>query len=685
MLKSTFQHLKGISRKKERDLWAKGVVTWDDYKSLIGEQMTIFGDDETDHELSESEKAYNNENMEFFRDQLESSEYYRIALEYPEDVLFLDIETTGLSLYYDQITIVGWSIGRNFGVLINGEDSEPLRTALAKAKVIVTFNGTMFDLKFLKKHFESIQLPPVHIDLRYFSKRVGLTGGQKSIEKEIGFGRDETLEDMLGEAAPILWHRYRRGDNKALKRLIEYNHSDVEGMKALLDEAINRFYELDGIPKKLRKRARFSKKSSKIKWARNKPKKGDEYKVFIDDFKGSTKPLITYHELNNIYPLDDVCIIGIDLVSSEEKETGYCILKGNNAVTSRLKTDEEMIDQAILSGVDLVSIDSPLSIPRGRTSYFDDDPNREYGITRLCERQLKKRGINSYPALIPSMQKLTKRGVELAKKFRNLGIPVIESYPGAAQDVMSIPRKQAGLQYLTDGMAEFGIDGAYISEKVSHDELDAITSAIVGHFYWTGMYEGLGDEVEDYLIIPDLSANTDKWLGRKAIVLSGEIAAGKTTAAEHLENKGYSTTRYSKVLEGLLSEGGTIINRSNLQKIGREVNEKYGQRWLGSRALALVSEATEVVVDGIRFLEDVAYTRELFGPRCLHIHIDSDEKVRQERIINKPNEDLSMSEAKKSKTESEIKKLYEVADVVILNNSTKEKFYRLIDQFLESV
>ena len=685
MLKSTFLHLKGISKKKEKHLWAKGIHSWKDYKSYFGEQLTIFDEDQTDHALFESEIAYENSNIAFFGDLLPTSDYYRVALEFPEDVIFLDIETTGLSLYYDKITVVGWSIGRDFGIYINGQDDKPLRSALESAKVMVTFNGIMFDLKFLNKRFKELIVPPIHLDLRFFSKRVELTGGQKAIEKEIGFTRGSELEDMLGEAAPILWHKYRRGENKALRRLIKYNHADVEGMKAILDEDISRIYKLDDIPKNLQKKPSFSKKKSKIKWARKKPIEDETYKIFIEDFKGTVKPLVTYYDLNKIYPLGDVCIIGIDLVSSEDRETGYCILKGNIAITSRLKTDDEMIKLAIESGVNLVSIDSPLSIPRGRTSYFDDDPNRDFGITRLCERQLKKRGINSYPALIPSMQKLTQRGVELAKKFRRLGVSVIESYPGAAQDIMSIPRKQAGLEYLTVGLAEFGIKGAYILEEVSHDELDAITSAIVGHFYWTGMYEGMGDEVEDYLIIPDLNANTDKWLKRKVIILSGEIAAGKTTVAKYLERKGFSSTRYSKALEQMLKKEGLKANRKNLQKIGCKINSKYGQRWLGRKTLELVDDADTIVIDGIRFLEDVAYMRELFGPRCFHLHIESNKITRKNRIKDKASENISMNFAKKSKTEREISKLAKLADAVIKNNVTKKMLYKKTNRFMEKI
>jgi predicted nuclease with RNAse H fold len=102
------------------------------------------------------------------------------------------------------------------------------------------------------------------------------------------------------------------------------------------------------------------------------------------------------------------------------------------------------------------------------------------------------------------MQKLTERGMRLAKAFRKRGYKVIESYPGAAQDIMRIPRKKSSLDDLAGGLQAFGIKGACFAERCSHDELDAITSAVVGYFYLTGDYEALGNEHEEWLIIPKL-------------------------------------------------------------------------------------------------------------------------------------------------------------------------------------
>jgi hypothetical protein len=92
---------------------------------------------------------------------------------------------------------------------------------------------------------------------------------------------------------------------------------------------------------------------------------------------------------------------------------------------------------------DVVSIDSPLSLPNGY-------PNHTV-IYRECERALKKVGISVFWCLLPSMRGLTMRGMLLAKKLRHHGVHVIESYSGAAQDILLIPRKKASLEELKWG------------------------------------------------------------------------------------------------------------------------------------------------------------------------------------------------------------------------------------------
>jgi predicted nuclease with RNAse H fold len=172
-------------------------------------------------------------------------------------------------------------------------------------------------------------------------------------------------------------------------------------------------------------------------------------------------------------------VIGVDLTGAEKRPSGVALLyDGGHVLTTRLKRNGEIISYVLNVKPDLVSIDSPLSLP--------EDPTKIY---RECELTLKRRGIGVYWCLLPSMKALTMRGIELAGRLRQEGFEVIESYPGAAQDILGIPRKNKGKQLLADALSVYGIKG---NLNVSHDELDAITAAIVGQYYLRGKYEELG-------------------------------------------------------------------------------------------------------------------------------------------------------------------------------------------------
>ena len=108
------------------------------------------------------------------------------ALDAPERVVFLDVETTGLSWFYDRITMVGWARNGEYDAHFIGDDPRRLERALESASALVTFNGTLFDLRFLRQAMPNLPIPPHHVDLRYLAKRAGWTGGQKAIERLIG-------------------------------------------------------------------------------------------------------------------------------------------------------------------------------------------------------------------------------------------------------------------------------------------------------------------------------------------------------------------------------------------------------------------------------------------------------------------------------------------------------------------
>jgi predicted nuclease with RNAse H fold len=195
--------------------------------------------------------------------------------------------------------------------------------------------------------------------------------------------------------------------------------------------------------------------------------------------------------------------IGIDLTGSERRASGICVLRERGATLSIARTDEEILGAIDAAGIDLVSLDSSLGLPAGRCCADDACGCRKYGIMRECERILRRCGIRVYPTLIKSMQSLTMRGIRLAGILREQGYEVIESYPGGTQDVLQIPRKKTDIARLRAGLAGTGVRIHAREQRVTHDELDALTSALVGYFYRAGWYEAIGNATEGYLILPN--------------------------------------------------------------------------------------------------------------------------------------------------------------------------------------
>jgi predicted nuclease with RNAse H fold/dephospho-CoA kinase len=568
--------------------------------------------------------------VDFFANTLNRAEYYRIALQYPKDVMFLDIETTGLSRFYDKITLIGWSKDGGYSFWLRGQDISSLARDLQASKAIVTFNGSLFDIPFLLSEFPDLKFPKPHVDLRFLARRVGLSGGQKSIESILGFERGKGLRGIDGEAAPLLWHRFIRGDDSSGKLLVEYNISDIAGMYRIFTTCVRLLLEQQDIPKPIHP-------LGSLKYFDQPLRKPRVISIIASEIaRSATIPKITTAgSLLSERSLANLCVVGIDLTGSEKRPSGWCVLKQGKVETRRIATTAELISATVACSPNLVSIDSPLTLPTGwDSSHLESGETPQAAtIMRECERILKRRGVNVYPCLIPSMRSLTRRGISLATDLRAAGTPVIESFPGAAQDIMGIPRKRASLELLKMGLAEFGLSGDFAINDVSHDELDAITSAIVGVFFWSGRFEALGNFLEEYLIIPDVSTPTPRRWPDIVVGLSGPIAAGKTTSAEHLSRAGFFYARFSLVLTELLGVRGIPVSRSTLQAIGEEVHESPGQRWLNKKLAEKLPGHGAIVVDGLRWPEDHAFLVETFGPSFLHIHIDAPLPVRRERYI----------------------------------------------------
>jgi uncharacterized protein len=154
---------------------------------------------------------------------------------------YLDIETDRNG----NLCVFGAFIEQNGFVQLHGPaiTSQSVAEIMDGVDTIVTFNGDLFDIPFIKKHLD-IDLRSNHrsLDLFKIKKKLGIKGGLKELEKMYGIARK--TEGVNGYKAVLLWEMYtKKGRIDALDLLLEYNKEDVINLISL-EEIL--FSQLDG-------------------------------------------------------------------------------------------------------------------------------------------------------------------------------------------------------------------------------------------------------------------------------------------------------------------------------------------------------------------------------------------------------------------------------------------------------
>lgn len=236
MLRQTFVHIPGVGYRTEERLWRSGIHSWDDFSSTRAPpRLSPRLMHRIDEELERSSEALRRGRHRYFARALPSRDHWRAWREFRDDVALLDIETTGLSIGRDAVTVVGVSDGRRERSFVQGDNLEDLPAALEPAKLLVTFNGSRFDVPFLRKAFPRMPLDQIHLDLLHPLRRLGFRGGLKAIEAEMGIVRSDETSGLGGFDAVRLWAEFEAGDDDALDLLLEYNMEDVVNLEPLAE------------------------------------------------------------------------------------------------------------------------------------------------------------------------------------------------------------------------------------------------------------------------------------------------------------------------------------------------------------------------------------------------------------------------------------------------------------------
>lgn len=239
LLPRTFVHCQGVGPRTERSLWQEGAGSWEAYLAdqhafrlsrLIRERLTPLVEESIER-LAVRDHAW-------FATTLPSREHWRALPAFRSRIAYLDIETDG-GYRPENLTVVGVYDGIRLTQYVRGDNLDLVPEALEDRAILVTFVGTQFDLPFIRRAFR-LRTPQIHIDLCHVLKQLGIRGGLKRIERQLGIERDPLAQGLNGNDAVKLWWDYLRGNDDALSPLLAYNAADVVNMEILLEYAYPR-------------------------------------------------------------------------------------------------------------------------------------------------------------------------------------------------------------------------------------------------------------------------------------------------------------------------------------------------------------------------------------------------------------------------------------------------------------
>ena len=133
MLKNTFIHLPGVGPQRERAFWDQGILDWDGFLTTAQAGRLRGRNQQSAVELvRHSLDALACGNAGFFKPHLPAGEAWRLYSEFADRALFLDIETTGLSGEYDELTVIGALGNGELALFIKGINLEQFPAYIAQ-------------------------------------------------------------------------------------------------------------------------------------------------------------------------------------------------------------------------------------------------------------------------------------------------------------------------------------------------------------------------------------------------------------------------------------------------------------------------------------------------------------------------------------------------------------------------
>ncbi len=249
MLERSFIFLNGIGETTERRLWSSGVTHWRDFlaasrvPAIHPARKALY-----DRAIRDALDDFRHARRRRLAGRFAARHHWRCFDAFRARTVFLDIETDGRPVGRGAITMVGLYGRRTITTLIRHRTltAERLQEELSRYDMIVTFFGSGFDLPYLRATYPQLDLTHAHFDLCIAAGRLGMRGGLKRLESQLGLTRPANVRGLNGGDAVTLWRAWQAGDHRAGETLRAYNEADVRQLEPLADHLYRKLREQCG-------------------------------------------------------------------------------------------------------------------------------------------------------------------------------------------------------------------------------------------------------------------------------------------------------------------------------------------------------------------------------------------------------------------------------------------------------
>ncbi len=178
------------------------------------------------------------------------------------------------------------------------------------------------------------------------------------------------------------------------------------------------------------------------------------------------------------------------------------------------------------------------------------------------------------------------------------------------------------------------------------------------------------------------------------ILLAGMPGSGKSVFASKAREYGFGVISLGDVIREEAKRKGLELNPKNMLMLAKELRKIYGKDIVVKLALERILDMLDmysiVIVDGIRNLEEVEFLKNNIMAELMIVSIHASQKTRFRRLVERgrsddPKDWHSFLSRDYEELSLGLGNVIALSDIIIVNESSIQEFYRSIENFFNWV